>query len=135
MSAALLSTVFLSAAEGGEGEEEPAIEIGHHVERSIGPLTFNLDTIWTTLLAVVLVLALGFIARRALTRNTEDHVPTKVQLIWESIVGEVNKQVNDNLGARAPLRHAAGDLAVLLHPVLQLDRAAADRDQRPGDRT
>lgn len=102
MSTALLSTVFLSAAEGGEGEEEPAIEIGHHVERSIGPLTFNLDTIWTSVLAIVLVLTLGFLARRALTKETADHVPTKIQLIWESVVGEVNKQVNDNLGRVHP---------------------------------
>src|SRR5262249_10485857 len=43
-----------------------------------------------------------FLVRRALTRKTEDHVPTKLQLIWESVVGEVNKQVEDNLGKVHP---------------------------------
>jgi F-type H+-transporting ATPase subunit a len=37
-----------------------------------------------------------------LTRPTADHVPTKLQIIWESVVGEVNKQVEDNLGKVHP---------------------------------
>ena len=48
------------------------------------------------------MLVLGFIARRTLATNTDDHVPTKLQLIWESVVGEVNKQVEDNLGRIHP---------------------------------
>ncbi len=101
MSAGLLSTVALPLAADG-GEEEPAIQIGHHVEREFLGVTFNLDTIWTTLLAAGLVLLLGFLARRALTRDPDDHVPTKLQLLWESVVGEVNRQVEDNLGKIHP---------------------------------
>jgi F-type H+-transporting ATPase subunit a len=56
----------------------------------------------STLIAGAIVLLLGFLVRRALTRKTEDHVPTKLQLIWESVVGEVNKQVEDNLGKVHP---------------------------------
>jgi F-type H+-transporting ATPase subunit a len=78
------------------------IKIGEHVERSFLGMTWNLDTIWTTLVAGSLVLILGFWARSALTRDTEDHVPTKVQLIWETIVGQVNTQVEDNLGKIPP---------------------------------
>ncbi|GCD88330.1 F0F1 ATP synthase subunit A [Nocardioides sp. LS1] len=74
------------------------IEIGHHVERHFLGLTFNMDTIWTTLVAGAIVLILGFWARSALTKNTTDHVPTKVQLLWETIVKEVTTQVEDNLG-------------------------------------
>jgi F-type H+-transporting ATPase subunit a len=74
------------------------IKIGEHVERKFLGLTFNLDTIWTTLIAGALVLILGFWARSALTKHQEDHVPTKVQLLWETIVGQVNTQVQDNLG-------------------------------------
>jgi F-type H+-transporting ATPase subunit a len=101
MSAGLLSTVVLPMAAGG-GEEEPAIEIGHHNVVELGPFTFHADTIWNTLLAAGIVLALGFIVRRALTRDTADHVPTKIQLVWESVVGEVNRQVEDNLGKVHP---------------------------------
>jgi F-type H+-transporting ATPase subunit a len=78
------------------------IKIGEHVVRKLGGISFNLDTIWTTLIAGGLVLLLGFLARRALTRDTEDHVPTKLQLFWETIVSQVNTQVEDNLGRVHP---------------------------------
>ncbi|HWU20999.1 MAG TPA: F0F1 ATP synthase subunit A, partial [Nocardioides sp.] len=65
-------------------------------------MTVNIDTIFSTVVAGVIVLALGFLVRRALTKDTEDHVPTKLQIIWESVVGEVNKQVEDNLGKVNP---------------------------------
>jgi F-type H+-transporting ATPase subunit a len=79
---------------------ESDIKIGEHVTRTWHGLTFNLDTIWTTFVAGGLVLLLGFLARRALTRHPDDHVPTKLQLFWETIVGQVNTQVEDNLGRR-----------------------------------
>ncbi len=78
------------------------IEIGEHVTREFFGMTFNLDTIWTTVLAGTVVIGLGFIARSAMTRETADHVPTKVQLMWEAIVGETNTQVNANLGRIHP---------------------------------
>ncbi|GAW50531.1 MULTISPECIES: F0F1 ATP synthase subunit A [unclassified Nocardioides] len=78
------------------------IKIGHHVERTFLGMTFNVDTIISTLVAGVLVLILGFWATRSLTKDTEDHVPTKVQILWELVVGEVNKQVEDNLGKVHP---------------------------------
>jgi F-type H+-transporting ATPase subunit a len=49
-----------------------------------------------------LVLLLGFFAVRALTRDPDNHVPTKIQILWEAVVGEVNKQVEDNLGRIHP---------------------------------
>jgi F-type H+-transporting ATPase subunit a len=82
---------------------ETNIKIGEHVEREFLGMTFNMDTIWTTLVAGGLVLILGFVARRALTRPGADHVPTKVQLLWETIVGQVNTQVEENLGRVHPL--------------------------------
>ncbi len=103
MTAALLSAVFLPLAEETHPEEEEStIQIGHHVERELFGLTFNLDTIWTTAIAAGVVLLLGFLARRALTRETPDHVPTKIQLLWETVVKEVNTQVEDNLGKVHP---------------------------------
>jgi F-type H+-transporting ATPase subunit a len=78
------------------------IEPGVHPTRNWFGLTVNIDTVFSTVVAGVIVLALGFLVRRALTKNTEDHVPTKLQIIWESVVGEVNKQVEDNLGKVNP---------------------------------
>ncbi|MDQ6687559.1 MAG: F0F1 ATP synthase subunit A [Actinomycetota bacterium] len=78
------------------------IEIGNHVEGHFLGMTFNLDTIWTTLVAGGIVLILAFWARSALTKSTSDHVPTKIQLVWETIVGEVNTQVEANLGKVNP---------------------------------
>ena len=82
--------------------EESTIEIGHHVTREWLGMTFNIDTIISTIVAGVIVLLMGLLVRRAAGRKTEDHVPTKLQLIWEAVVGEVNKQVEDNLGRIHP---------------------------------
>lgn len=79
------------------------IEIGKHVEREFLGMTFNMDTIWTTFVAGGLVLLLGLVARNALTKDPDDHVPTKVQLLWEAVVGQVNKEVEANLGRLHPV--------------------------------
>ena len=91
--------------------EKAEITIGEHTTRTFGGLTFNIDTIFSSLVAGAVVVLLGFLARRALTMNTEDHVPTKLQLVWEAVVGEVNKQVEDNLGRVHPY---AAPLAISL---------------------
>jgi F-type H+-transporting ATPase subunit a len=75
---------------------------GEHPTRNWFGMTVNIDTVASTVVAGVIVLLLGFLVRRALTRKTDDHVPTKLQLIWESVVGEVNRQVEDNLGKVHP---------------------------------
>ena len=74
------------------------IKIGEHVERHFLGMTFNMDTIWTTGVAGAVVLVLGFWARRQLTRDFDNHVPSKLQLMWEAVVGQVQTQVEDNLG-------------------------------------
>ena len=88
----------LASEEGGGSE----ITIGEHVQVEWLGMTWNIDTIISTVFAGAVVLLLAFIARRALTKNTEDHVPTKVQLLWETLIGQVNKQVEDNLGTLNP---------------------------------
>jgi F-type H+-transporting ATPase subunit a len=77
---------------------ETTIEIGNHVERHFLGMTFNMDTIWTTLVAGAIVIILGFIARNRLTKPEVDQVPSKLQMLWEGLVKEVNTQVEDNLG-------------------------------------
>jgi F-type H+-transporting ATPase subunit a len=81
-----------------------AIDIhpGEHPEGHLFGMTLNLDTIRVTVVAGLIVIALGFWVRSALTKETPDHVPTKIQLVWESIVGEVTAQVEANLGKVNP---------------------------------
>jgi F-type H+-transporting ATPase subunit a len=81
---------------------ESSIEIGEHTTRTWLGMTFNIDTIISTLVAGAIVLLMGFAVRRVVTRKTQDHVPTKLQLIWEAVVGQVNKQVEENLGRIHP---------------------------------
>ena len=78
------------------------IKPGEHPEGHLLGLTLNLDTIWVTVVAGLIVMALGLWARSALTKNSEDHVPTKIQLVWETIVSQVTTQVEDNLGKVNP---------------------------------
>ena len=35
-------------------------------------------------------------------KSPDNHVPTKLQLFWETIVKQVNTQVEDNLGRVTP---------------------------------
>jgi F-type H+-transporting ATPase subunit a len=95
---------LLTIAMSGETEDEGGsdIHIGEHVEREYFGMTFNMDTIWATLVAATIVILLGFWAKAKLTQQTQDHVPTKIQLVWEAVVGEVTKQVEDNLGKVNP---------------------------------
>lgn len=68
------------------------IPVGDHVLRH----GFDLDTIWTTALAAVVVLGLGFFARSRATAG----VPGKLQVVWEMIIGGVSDQVESSLGPR-----------------------------------
>jgi F-type H+-transporting ATPase subunit a len=74
------------------------IQPGKHPEGHLFGFTFNLDTIWVTVVAGAIVVGLGLWARVKLTADTEDHVPTKIQLLWETIVDQVTTQVEENLG-------------------------------------
>jgi F-type H+-transporting ATPase subunit a len=65
-------------------------------------MTWNLDTIWVTVVAGLVVCLLGLWARNQLTKQTPDGVPTKLQLVWETIVTEVQTQVEANLGKINP---------------------------------
>jgi len=73
-------------------------EIGHHITFKIGGLVFNLDTIWSTGLAIIIVLGLGLLLRSRVTAG----VPGRLQLIWENIVGQVRSQVEEQIGPTAP---------------------------------
>jgi F-type H+-transporting ATPase subunit a len=68
----------------------PPIPVGDHVTRG----AFNIDTIWTTALACVIVVGLGLYVRAKATAG----VPGRIQLFWETIIGWVSDQVESSLG-------------------------------------
>jgi len=73
---------------------ETDIEVGHHITGTLFGLTFNVDTIWSTVLAGAIVCMLGFlVARKASATN-----PTKGQIAWELIVEYVEGEVESTLG-------------------------------------
>jgi F-type H+-transporting ATPase subunit a len=78
------------------------IHPGEHTTATWHGLTFNLDTIWVTAVAGLILIVLGFWLRQQLTKQTEDHVPTKLQLVWETVVTQVQTQVEENLGRLNP---------------------------------
>ena len=74
----------------------PPIPVGKHVTVTVGGLTFDADTIWSTLLACLIVVGMGLYLRRKITSG----VPGKLQALWEWVVGVVADQVESNMGRR-----------------------------------
>jgi F-type H+-transporting ATPase subunit a len=73
---------------------ETNIEVGHHITGQLFGLTFNLDTIWSTCVAGLVVCGLGlYVARKSSVTD-----PSKVQLAWEAIVDVVTREVEASLG-------------------------------------
>lgn len=73
-------------------------EIGHHITLKLGGFVFNIDTIWSTAAAIIIVLGLGLLLRSKATSG----VPSRLQLVWESVVGQVRSQVEEQIGPTAP---------------------------------
>jgi F-type H+-transporting ATPase subunit a len=94
---AALSGVLASVLPG-----EVEIHPGEHPTGNFLGMTWNLDTIWVTVIAGGIVILLGFWARYQLTKPTHDQIPTKLQLVWETIVKQVEVQVEENLGRVHP---------------------------------
>jgi F-type H+-transporting ATPase subunit a len=74
------------------------IHPGEHPQGHWLGMTFNLDTIWVTAVAGLILILLGFWLRQQLTKQTHDHVPTKLQILWETVVTQVQTQVEETLG-------------------------------------
>ncbi|MDT4938551.1 MAG: F-type H+-transporting ATPase subunit a [Pseudonocardiales bacterium] len=69
---------------------------GEHIQWHLFGVTLNGDTITGTLVAGAIIVMLGFLIRRkASVRN-----PTKLQLAFESITQEVEKQVEGSMGIK-----------------------------------
>jgi F-type H+-transporting ATPase subunit a len=77
---------------------EKTIEVGVHDTVKVGGFTFNIDTIWATVLAGLIVFGIGlYMARRA-----SQGVPSKLQLAFETITDAVQRQVESSMGPVAP---------------------------------
>jgi F-type H+-transporting ATPase subunit a len=74
------------------------IKIGEHTTFSWLGMTFNSDTIWSTLIAGAVVVIFGLV----IARGASVKRPSKPQLLWESLVGWVTEQVESNLGRVNP---------------------------------
>ncbi len=69
---------------------------GEHIEWHLFGLTFNGDTITATLIAGAIILLIGFLIRRKASVTQ----PTKLQLAFETVTEQVEKQVEDSMGVK-----------------------------------
>jgi F-type H+-transporting ATPase subunit a len=79
----------LLAAEGG-------VEVGVHPQAQLFGLTFNVDTVISTLISAVIVVGFAFY----LTAKSTSGVPSGIQLAWESVTDWIEGQVEQNMGIR-----------------------------------
>ncbi len=71
------------------------ISVGDHARTAhLFGMTFDLDIIWSTLVAAAIVLTLGFILRAKVTSG----VPGKLQLFWEVMVEQVSDLTDSAIG-------------------------------------
>ena len=72
------------------------IEVGTHITTQVGGWTFNLDTIWSSAIAALIVLGLGLWMRAKITHS----VPSGIQSTWEAAVSTIEDQVEQSMGVR-----------------------------------
>jgi F-type H+-transporting ATPase subunit a len=73
-----------------------SISVGEHVKKTIFGQSLDLDTVWATGAAIVVVCLLGFALRRQVTSG----VPGRLQAAWEMGVGALTKQVDGTIGPK-----------------------------------
>lgn len=76
---------------------EPQIEVGEHTHAIWLGMTVNTDTILSTAIAAVIVLALAFFLRAKITSSG---VPSGVQLFWEALTIQMRNQIEAAIGMR-----------------------------------
>jgi F-type H+-transporting ATPase subunit a len=73
-----------------------SIEVGEHTEFDLFGMTFNADTILSSAIAAVILIALALLLRRKVTSG----VPGGVQLFFETVTGFVRTQVDNIIGLK-----------------------------------
>jgi F-type H+-transporting ATPase subunit a len=77
------------------------IAVGEHPTVTLGGLTFNVDTMVSTVVCGAIVVVLGLLAARA-ANAAADGVPGKLQIAFEAIVGQLEGLTGSDLRAKAP---------------------------------
>ncbi len=72
------------------------IDVGTHYTVKLFGLTFDWDTILTSVIAGAILLGLGFYMRA----RAKAGVPSKLQLLFEMVIDWVNQQVEESMGLR-----------------------------------
>jgi F-type H+-transporting ATPase subunit a len=80
----------LVLAEGG------GVQVGEHPQWHVLGLTINADTVISTAIAAVIVLGFGFYLAVKATAK----VPSSLQLTFEAVTDQVERQVESNIGIR-----------------------------------
>ncbi len=70
------------------------INISNHVTRKVFGLSIELDVVWSSLIAGLIVIGLGLLTARRATSG----VPGKLQLFFETTVDQVNQLVESTVG-------------------------------------
>jgi F-type H+-transporting ATPase subunit a len=73
------------------------IEVGEHTTATWLGMTVNTDTVLSTAIAAVIVIALAFFLR---AKVTSSDVPSGVQLFWEAITIQMRNQIESAIGMR-----------------------------------
>jgi len=76
---------------------ESKIEVGDHTTATWFGMTVNTDTVLSTAIAAVIVIALAFFLR---AKVTSKDVPGGVQLFWEAITIQMRDQIESAIGMR-----------------------------------
>ena len=76
---------------------EAKIEVGAHPHATWLGLTVDTDTVISTAIAAVIVIALAFVLR---AKVTSTGVPSGVQLFWEAITVQMRGQIESAIGMR-----------------------------------
>jgi F-type H+-transporting ATPase subunit a len=76
---------------------ESRIEVGEHTQATWLGLTVNTDTVLSTAIAAVIVIALAFFLRAKITSSG---VPSGVQLFWEALTIQMRNQIESAIGMR-----------------------------------
>lgn len=72
------------------------VQVGEHLQWHVLGLAINADTVLSTAIAAVIVLGVGFY----LATKSKAKVPSGLQLAFESVTDQVERQVESNIGIR-----------------------------------
>ena len=75
---------------------EGGVEVGVHPEATFFGLTFNVDTVISTLISAAIVVGFAFY----LTAKSTSGVPSGIQLAWETVTKWIENQVEQSMGIR-----------------------------------